>query len=81
MEKAPEVYKPRKGQVNNNKAKFLPIQIDYMMEYARELIVQFGYDHLFETTKGPDDKMINTLIDPITNSNDTGDKSWIRGFN
>lgn len=37
-EKAPEVYKPRKGRVNANMAKFKPIHLDFMYNYARELI-------------------------------------------
>ena len=33
-ETAPEVYKPRKGRVNANMAKFKPIHLDYMFNYA-----------------------------------------------
>ena len=43
QEAAPEVYKPRKGRVNANMAKFKPIHLDFMMNYAQELIEKFGY--------------------------------------
>ena len=46
-EKAPEVYKPRKGKVNNNVAKFKPEHLEYMYNYARDLIDRFGYTQLF----------------------------------
>ena len=59
----------------------MPIQIDFMYEYAKDLIVQFGYDHLFETVRADDGKMTHTVTEPITNGNDTGDRSWIRTFN
>ena len=48
-ETAPEVYKPRKGRVNANMAKFKPIHLDYMFNYAQELIEKFGYQELFQT--------------------------------
>ena len=47
QEKAPEVYKPRKGKVNNNVAKFKPEHLEYMYNYARDLIDRFGYTSLF----------------------------------
>lgn len=47
QEKAPEVYKPRKGRVNANMAKFKPVHLEYMMSYAADLIHKFGYDDLF----------------------------------
>ena len=34
MEIAPEVYKPRKGKVNANMAKFKPVHLDFMYNYA-----------------------------------------------
>ena len=46
---APEVYKPRKGKVNANMAKFKPMHLDFMFSYAQELIEKFGYQELFET--------------------------------
>jgi hypothetical protein len=33
-EKAPEVYKPRQGQVNSNLDKFIKEELDYMFNYA-----------------------------------------------
>lgn len=30
QERAPEVYKPRKGRVNNNMMKFKPEHLEYM---------------------------------------------------
>ena len=47
QERAPEVYKPRKGKVNNNVAKFKPEHLEYMYNYARDLIDRFGYTQLF----------------------------------
>lgn len=49
LENAPEVYKPRKGKVNANMLKFKPMHLDFMYEYARELIDKFGYEQLFQT--------------------------------
>lgn len=46
-ETAPEVYKPRKGKVNANMAKFQPIHLDFMYNYARELIEKFAYQQFF----------------------------------
>ena len=43
QEKAPEVYKPRKGRVNANMLKFKPMHLDFMYNYAKELIDMFGY--------------------------------------
>ena len=34
QEKAPEVYKPRKGRVNANMAKFKALHLDFMYNYA-----------------------------------------------
>lgn len=34
QERAPEVYKPRKGRVNANMAKFKPMHLDFMFNYA-----------------------------------------------
>lgn len=42
-QKAPEVYKPRKGQVGRNNDKFSPQHIDFMKSYAGDLIKQFNY--------------------------------------
>ena len=43
------MYKPRKGRVNNNMLKFKPEHLEYMYNYARELIDRFGYSELFRT--------------------------------
>ena len=48
-EKAPEVYKPRKGKVNGNREKYSPIQIDFMRAYATDLLRNFDYIKLFQT--------------------------------
>jgi hypothetical protein len=37
-EKAPEVYKPRKGQVGRNNEKFSPSHIEFIKNYAPELL-------------------------------------------
>lgn len=42
-ETAPEIYKPRKGKVNANMAKFKAIHLDFMYNYAKELIDKFAY--------------------------------------
>ena len=44
---SPQVYKPRKGIVNGNKDKFRPMALDFMFNYARDLLNQFDYAHLF----------------------------------
>lgn len=47
-EKAPEVYKPRQGKVNNNKSKFLPQHLDFIHKNAEDLLNKLGYAHLFD---------------------------------
>ena len=47
QERAPEIYKPRKGRVHANISKFRPTHLDYMQTYASELIDKFGYQDLF----------------------------------
>ena len=47
QEKAPEIYKPRQGVANSNLDKFDREQLDYMFNYAREQLVNFGYEELF----------------------------------
>ena len=54
QERAPEVYKPRKGRVNANMAKFKPMHLDFMFSYAQELIEKFGYQDLFQTKPASD---------------------------
>lgn len=46
-EKAPEIYKPRQGQVNSNLSKFNKDQLQYMLNYAREQLVKFGFAETF----------------------------------
>lgn len=46
-EKAPEIYKPRQGKVNTNLDKYNREQLDYMFNYSKELIVNFGYDDTY----------------------------------
>ena len=38
LEKAPEVYKPRKGQVGRNNEKFSPAHLDFIKGYAGDLL-------------------------------------------
>jgi len=47
LEKAPEIYKPRKGKVNSNRAKFNPSQLEFMCDYAQELLTRLDYAPLF----------------------------------
>jgi len=82
-EKAPEVYKPRKGRVNNNVAKFKSEHLEYMYNYAKDLIDRFGYTSLFQTRQSENASgVISTtavakseLVSPI------GDNSNIRAYN
>jgi len=43
-EKAPEIYKPREGRVNSNLEKFNREQLDFMFNYAKEMLTNFGYE-------------------------------------
>jgi hypothetical protein len=43
QEKAPEVYKPRKGLVGRNNDKFSPAHFQMLMTYAPELIKNLDY--------------------------------------
>ena len=47
VERAPEIYKPRKGKVHGNSEKFNQMQLDFMASYAQELLKNFGYFDLF----------------------------------
>lgn len=43
-DKAPEIYKPREGKVVNvNISKFSRDQMDFMYQYAKEMLTNFGY--------------------------------------
>lgn len=66
-EKAPEVYKPRKGLVNGNKEKFTASMLKFILTYLPNLIKQFGYSDIF------DPKIENGEFDP--------DAPWIKEFN
>lgn len=46
-EKAPEIYKPRQGQVNSNLEKFTPDELEFMFSHARDQLTNFGYQHTF----------------------------------
>jgi hypothetical protein len=46
-ERAPEIYKPRKGKVNGNKDKFQQSGLDFMYLHAKQLLQNLGYSHLF----------------------------------
>lgn len=49
-EKAPEVYKPREGKVNSNLEKYNREQLDFMFNYAKDLLTNFGYDDTYNST-------------------------------
>ena len=42
-EKAPEVYKPRKGVVGKNNEKFSPQHLDFIKGFATDLLSKFDY--------------------------------------
>lgn len=46
-EKAPEIYKPRQGQVNSNADKFPRELVEHMFSHAREQLLNFGYGPSF----------------------------------
>lgn len=46
-ERAPEVYKPRKGKINNNRDKFDQHKLGFIMDNATDLINNLGYASLF----------------------------------
>lgn len=47
-EKAPEVYKPRKGLVGGNRDKFTAAQMKFIASYLPTLLKQFGYADIFD---------------------------------
>lgn len=51
QESAPEIYKPRKGKVNGNMAKFKALHLDFMYNYAKDVIDKFAYAEFFQTMK------------------------------
>jgi hypothetical protein len=66
QEKAPEVYKPRKGLVGRNNDKFSPAHFQMLMTYAPELIKNLDYEKFMvpELTEIPEP-----------------DLTWIENFN
>jgi len=46
-EKAPQVYKPREGQINSNIEKYYREDIDFIYQYAKDYIVKLGYEEVF----------------------------------
>jgi len=50
-EKAPEIYKPRQGQVNSNLEKFNKEELAHMFEYAQDQLTKFGYEETFTALK------------------------------
>ena len=57
---APEIYRPRKGRVNANMSKFQAVHLDYMSNWAADLIGRFGYQDLFSMREGHED--VNGII-------------------
>lgn len=66
QEKAPEVYKPRKGLVGKNNDKFSPAHFQMLMTYAPELIKNLDYENFMV----PD---LTAIPEP--------DLTWIENFN
>ena len=52
-----------------------------MLEYAKDLITNFGYAHLFETMKQKNGEVVHKSTDCITQASEAGDTSWIKDFN
>lgn len=50
-EKAPEIYKPRKGKVNNNLDKYTEDNLNFIAKHGGKVLSLFGYEHLFIKTK------------------------------
>ena len=51
QEKAPEIYKPRKGKINKNIDKFHEDHLLYIAKHGGEPLKIFGYEHIFVKTK------------------------------
>jgi hypothetical protein len=60
QEKAPEVYKPRQGQVNSNIDKYIRDELDFMFNYAKDQLTKFGYE---ETFTGKPSKQDGSFMD------------------
>ena len=44
QEKAPEVYKPRSGQINKNIDKYQKEDLEFIYNFAKDQLVKFGYE-------------------------------------
>ena len=65
-EKAPEVYKPRKGVIGRNNTKFSPAHIEFILSYAPELLEHLDYTKF----------MVPEILEiPET------DLTWVENFN
>ena len=42
-EASPQIYKPRQGKVNGNQDKFNKVQVEFISEYATQLLSRFKY--------------------------------------
>ena len=61
QEKAPEIYKPRKGKVNGNLDKFTAENIKFLGENGGETLKLFGYQHLFAQAKEGEELVVPTI--------------------
>lgn len=52
-EKAPEIYKPREGKVLGNLEKFSRLHLEFMYNFGKELIDNFGYSETFTGVPNP----------------------------
>ena len=59
-DQAPQIYKPREGKSHLNYDKFTRDQLDFMFNYAKDLITNLGYDEHFT---GLPSKIQTTFID------------------
>jgi hypothetical protein len=60
-DKAPEIYRPRKGKVNGNIEKFTAENIKFLGENGGKTLKLFGYEYLFAPTKEGEEPVIPTL--------------------
>ena len=75
-EKAPEIYKPRQGQVNSNLEKYNREELDHMFSFARDQLTKFGYEETFTGKSAPASTFIDefneeSLKKSIYNSNES----------
>ena len=64
-ENAPEIYKPREGKVNTNANKFTEEHLNFMFNYAPELLTNLGYASTF--TKSVSDSQKSAFVDNFNN--------------